>query len=348
MSQTRFSLLDLVLMAALVYMTTLAMYHGQAILMPLALAVIIANLLVAIANTVRRVEVRGRRLPPPASLAVAVAVLVLLGILIVDLITRSVGQIAVAAPEYQAKLDSMLARLGSLVGRELLTWKQLLPGEDLRGIVAAIVNSATTVVGSAVTIILYVVFLLFERGSISNKISALFPDPARETRVRETLDEIGAQIQKYIWLKTLVSLLTGVLSYLIMRAVGVDFAGFWALLIFLLNFVPYVGSLVAVVFPTLLTLIQFEAAAPFLTVMVLLTVVQLAVGNIVEPRIMGHSLNLSPLVILLSLAAWGTLWGVVGMVLSVPIMVMVLITLSGFEKTRPIAIVLSENGRLGR
>lgn len=135
-------------------------------------------------------------------------------------------------------------------------------------------------------------------------------------------------------------------SWVIMRLIGIDFAEFWAVLIFVFNFIPYVGSFFAVLLPVMLTLLQFGAIGTFLVALVSLTGVQVLVGNFLEPRLMGRSLNLSPIVILLSLAAWSSLWGLVGAFLCVPITVVMLIVFSEFETTRPLAILLSQDGRI--
>jgi len=127
---------------------------------------------------------------------------------------------------------------------------------------------------------------------------------------------------------------------------GVDFALFWAFLIFLLNYIPTVGSIVAVIFPVTFSLLQFESWSIFTLLLIILTSVQLLYGNFLEPRLQGNKLNLSPLVIIFSLLFWGQMWGVVGMLLCVPIMVMINIVLSHIPATRGIAILLSEQGNI--
>ena len=137
-----------------------------------------------------------------------------------------------------------------------------------------------------------------------------------------------------------------ILSYCILLVAEIDFAAFWALLIFILNYIPYIGSVIAVAFPVVLSLLQFSSIILTASVLIGLLGVQLLVGNIVEPRITGKSLNLSPVVIVLALSVWGSIWGVIGMILSVPIMVMVMIVLSQFSKTRPIAVLMSQSGEI--
>lgn len=160
------------------------------------------------------------------------------------------------------------------------------------------------------------------------------------------LQRIGDEIQPYVWLKTVTSLTTGVASYTVMKIVGVNFAEFWALLIFALNYIPYIGALLRVVFPAVLTLVQYDTFRPFLITTVMLTVIQFSIGSILEPRLMGKGLNLSPLIMLVALSVWGTIWGVVGMFLAVPLMVVVMIVCSHFAATRPLAIIMSADGEL--
>lgn len=126
--------------------------------------------------------------------------------------------------------------------------------------------------------------------------------------------------------------------------IGVDFAIFWAFLIFLLNYIPTIGSLIATAFPAVLTLVQFETFTPFIIVLVAITGIQMVVGNFIEPKMMGNSLKISSLVVLLSLAFWGAIWGVTGMFLCVPITVILMIIFAQFPTSRPIAILLSDDG----
>jgi predicted PurR-regulated permease PerM len=143
-----------------------------------------------------------------------------------------------------------------------------------------------------------------------------------------------------------LALITASIGYIIMRAVGLDFAGFWAVLIFFFYYIPTVGSLLAVISPTLLTLVQFDSLTPFLIVAICMGVVQIGMANFVEPLIMGRSLNVSPFIMILSLMVFGTLWGVVGMFLCVPIMVIAMIIMGNFPQTRGIAVLISADGNV--
>ena len=127
-------------------------------------------------------------------------------------------------------------------------------------------------------------------------------------------------------------------------AVGIDYAPFWALLIFMLNYIPTFGSMVGVLFPSLLALVQFDSLTNFFILVPILTAIQMLIGNVLEPKLMGNSLNLSAIVVLLSLAIWGSIWGIPGMFLSVPITVVLMIIFSNVPQTRAIAILLSSDG----
>ena len=115
---------------------------------------------------------------------------------------------------------------------------------------------------------------------------------------------------------------------------------------FFFYYIPTVGSILAIVAPAVLTLVQFDSLTPFLVVLLVFGTIQIVTANVVEPAVMGSTLNLSPLVVILSLAVWGTMWGVVGMFLCVPIMVVGLIVLAQFEATRPLAVLMSADGRI--
>jgi predicted PurR-regulated permease PerM len=135
-------------------------------------------------------------------------------------------------------------------------------------------------------------------------------------------------------------------SFGIMRLVGVEFAGFWALLIFMFNYIPIVGAISAISAVALFTLVQPENGGPktALLAFALLAGAEQLMSSVVEPRLMGRSLNLSPFVILLSLSVWGTLWGFAGALLAVPMTVSVMIILTQFRTTRPFAILMSDSG----
>jgi len=158
------------------------------------------------------------------------------------------------------------------------------------------------------------------------------------------LGRINSSINSYLTIKTAMSLLTGFVSYIILVIIGVDFPILWAFLIFLFNFIPYIGSMIATLLPSLFAIFQFGSI--WTAVLVLIQTVQFAVGSLIEPRFMGKTLNLSPLVVILALSFWGSIWGVLGMLLSVPITSVIIIILGQIPETRSLAVFMSETGEI--
>jgi predicted PurR-regulated permease PerM len=323
------------------------LYHGAELLIPLAIAILIWHLINALAGFYHHLALGSRRLP--AWLCYLAALLTIFGALtlMVELILDNVVQVSEAAPAYEDNLRALLNGMYDLLGLKAgPSFTEIASQVSIAGIVTALAATLAGLARSAGIVVVYVIFLLFEQSIFERKLHALLADPGRAERLRRLLARIARQIEGYLWVKTLSSLLTGTVSFAIMWAVGVDFAEFWALVIFLLNFIPIIGALLGVIFPSLLALVQFETIGPFLVTSLALAATQFVVGNLIEPRLMGRKLHLSPLVIILSLAFWGMLWGVVGMILCVPIMVIVMIICAHFGPTRPVAILLSSDGEI--
>jgi AI-2 transport protein TqsA len=332
--------------AIIIAVTIALLYYGSALLIPFAVAIVIWHLINALASTYHGVAFGDLR--PPEWLCYFAALMTIFGALaiMIELILDNVTQVTEAAPGYEANLRQLLTSMYDLVGLKTApSLAQIVEQISVGGIIGSVAGTLGGVASGAGVVIVYVVFMLLEQNSIDRKLHALTHDAARAERLRRLLGQISRQIEGYLWVKTLTSLLTGVVSFAIMWAAGVDFAQFWALVIFLLNFIPIIGAMLGVIFPSLLTLVQFETIGPFLIVSIALSATQFVVGNLIEPRLMGRKLNLSPLVIILSLAFWGTLWGIVGMILCVPIAVMIMIVCGHFRPTRPIAIMLSSDGQ---
>ena len=146
--------------------------------------------------------------------------------------------------------------------------------------------------------------------------------------------------------KTIISLLTAGISYTVFRLLGLEFAETWAVLTFALNFIPSIGSIVAVIFPALVSLVQFDSVTPFLIIVFFCGTVQFLIGNFLDPAMLGRSLNMSSFMVILSLTFWTVVWGLIGAFLSVPLTVCILIVFSHIPATRPLAILMSKDGRL--
>lgn len=340
------SWLNVAAAAGLAVLVVYVLIVGRAILQPFVIALFCWYSINALATVSRRGRL-GRSLPAPVRIGAAAAIVAVLVWAVVSLVLGNINQLTTAVPLYEENLRQILNRAGSALGfDELPNLFVLLEGERLTSILRGLAGALTYLAGSIGTVTVYVVFLLLEQHSFGKKIAALFPDPERRAKVHQVLERIGAQTQSYLWLKTLMSLLPTILSYLVMKWIGLQLAEFWALLIFAMNYIPYLGAWMGVIVPTLLAAAQFGALAPVLWTLGLLTIVQFTTGTIIEPRIIGHGLNLSPVAVLLALAFWGTIWGIVGMLMAVPLMVILMIVCSHVVVARPIAILMSADGTL--
>lgn len=320
---------------------------GRSLLLPLVLALVLWYMVDALADAIERPPKLGIRIP--RVFALTAAVLVMGGLLWVlgRTITSNVTAVIAAAPNYQVRLQKLMGQLWSLVTDEPApTLAELFNRMSLADTLGDVASAVASIVSLAGIVLVYTGFLFVESGNFRRKLTLMFTDPAQEARMLSVLDRISRDIRVYIRIKTTLATLTSAAAYVLMAAVGVDFAGFWAVMMFFFYFIPTVGSILSIIAPTLLTLVQFDSLTPFLIVLFTVGPLQIIMANVVEPAMLGRSLNLSALVVIISLMVWGSIWGVVGMFLCVPIMVVMLIVLSNFESTRPVAVLLSADGRL--
>lgn len=318
---------------------------GSSILIPLVIAVFIWHTLNTISNLIQRIPKVGPVLPNWLSMIFALGVTAILISIFVNIIGNNVSNVIAASSRYQQNLMMIVDNIDKKFHIEVLAnINQIIKSLNIQAIVVQISGMFTTLASSTVLIALYVAFLFVEQHFFMRKMDALIPSLENQQLMNNIITHIVNDTQTYLGLKSFLSLGTALASWLIMKWVGVDFAEFWALLIFFLNFIPNIGAIIAIIFPASLVIVQFADWLPFIEVIIGLGTVQFIVGNLIEPRFLGHSLNLSPLIILFALALWGTIWGILGMFLSVPITVMMMIIFAHFEKTRPIAILMSQDG----
>ena len=218
-------------------------------------------------------------------------------------------------------------------------------------------NTVSGLVGDMVLVFIYVAFLILTAGSFTEKLDRIFVRPRDRDRARLIGKEVRRAMEQYLWVQTALSIIATSLTYVTLLVIGLDNALFWAFVIFVLNYIPTVGSIIATVLPALFAVVQPLTSWPGwmpddsllcgAIVFAGVAVWQFLIGNFVAPRMQANSLNLSALVVLLSLAVWGALWGPVGMFLSAPLTVMVMIALAQIPGARWIAVLLSANGNPG-
>lgn len=320
---------------------------AKSLLIPFVIALVVWYVIVGLNNWIASFSLIKRYCPGWLSGALSMLIIILFLVFVGEMIASNAQSMINTLPTYEQNVQHLMENIQQSFGLEQIpNVSSLLEGFDFTNIVSSILSAFSGIAGNVFLILIYVLFLFLEQVSFPLKLKALFPAEDRYQQVQAILGGINQAISSYISVKTAVSILTGVLSYIVMIIIGLDFAPFWAFIIFLLNYIPSVGSLVATAFPSLLAILQFDTLTPFMAVLVGVGAIQLIVGNYLEPRMMGSSLNISALVVILSLSLWGILWGVPGMVLCVPITVIMMIIFAQFESTRPIAILLSANGKV--
>jgi len=309
---------------------------GAPILVPTALSVFLAITLMPAVSWLQR-----RRVPTLAAiLLVVLTTFAVLGGLI-SLTTQSINQMRLALPRYLAQFQALQESvLGFLSQRGLQLPARfdigLISPERVLDMASGAVVGLAGFMSSVALILLISIFILLEANGFPLKIRTALRMPDLDLgRFAKIVDEV----QKYLVIKTLISLATGALIGVSVWLIGLDFPIFWGLLAFLLNYVPNVGSILAAIPPVLLALIQLGPQGALLTSIAYI-VVNTLLGNVIEPNLMGRRLGLSPLVVMLSLVFWGWVWGPTGMLLSVPLTMIVRIMLENTEEHRWIAVLL--------
>jgi len=325
-----------ILVAGAFVLLIAGMKAASSLLAPFLLAIFIAVIAAPPLDWLRR-----RGLPEWAALIVVILGLIASGGMVGALVQGALTGFTDSLPEYQERLRELssgvvsgLEGLGIAVPEQALnTWFD--PAKAM-GMAGELVKGMSGVLANALLILLTVIFILFEATSFPAKLQVALKTPEES---KQRLRSVMESINQYMGIKTLTSLATGAVVWLMLTLLGVDFAILWAVSAFLLNFVPNIGSFIAAIPAVLLALVQlgFQTATMAAIGYIIINTV---IGNIVEPRIMGRGLGLSTLVVFVSLVFWGWVLGAVGMFLSVPLTMALKIALDATPETRPLAIML--------
>ncbi|MDY0001737.1 MAG: AI-2E family transporter, partial [Polyangia bacterium] len=257
---------------------------------------------------------------------------------------QSVRSFAKEAPKYEQRLHSWAERATAQLGPYA---KELQKRENLEKVGTAAANTALDAAGTIVStvttfalILIYLLFILTGRLAAGDRVGRAFA-PERAAKVRQALQNVDRQVLRYLGMKTLINLATGFLFGVGCAALGVDFPVLWGFLGFLISYVPTIGSVISPVPPVLMSLLQYpdELWRPVMVAVVLVSIVVI-MFNLIEPKLLGDKLGLSPLVVMFALLFFGWMWGIWGMILSVPLAAIVKILCENFESTRPIAVFM--------
>ncbi|MBT3192399.1 MAG: AI-2E family transporter [Verrucomicrobia bacterium] len=313
---------------------------AQSVVLPLIIAWLLSYILGPVVTAMTR-----RRIP--TGLAVTLVLLLLLGICYLGglFLHARVMSFYAAYPQYQ---DRVMALFKTFTSRwdlpydplEGINWGPWL-GERLKSTAGSLLSFTSKLI----MVIIYLVFLLLGKPYFKYKLQKAFLEE-RASQLSAIIGSISTEIGRYLFLQLLISLVTGGCVWIALSALGVDFAITWAALAFFLNFIPTVGSLIASIPPILVALVQVEGSIQLgvMTAIALFSI-QMAIGNGVTPKVMGERLNLSPVVVLISLVFWGWLWGIVGALLSVPIASTIKIVCENIEGLKPISTLMGSGKR---
>lgn len=326
-----------VVSVAAVIVVIYGMQYAKALLVPFLIAAFLALI------TVRPMMwLQQKRVPSFLAALIIVTAIMLLLAIVGAILGSSIAEFTAALPGYQARLDVIVDGVFDFIVKNLNGDESMESLADMvdpgwaMGLVASILNSLKDVLTNAFLIIFTMIFMLLEVSSVATKVEAAFGRSADSLqRPRAFLQNLG----RYLGFKTLVSIATGACAGALTWSLGLDFPLLWAMLAFLLNYVPTIGSIIAAVPAVLLALVQLGPGAAGATA-IGFAAINVVFGNVIEPRLMGYGVGISPLVVFVGLVFWGFVFGPVGMLLSVPLTMTLKLALESDERTRWIAILI--------
>ncbi len=322
-------------------------WFGQGFLIPLVIMALLVILISAMIHRIDSATILGWSPPPWLAYLVSFGIVVVLCLVIGLAVSGQAAEITAAAPRYVERANALMVRLEAIFGTAAMqSLQETITQIDMGAFVSNALYQASGLVGTTGLVLAYVAFLLSERTDFWNKLPKVFNDEAEATQFKLVMHRISEGVQQYMWINTVTSAMSAVVAYIVFKLVGIDFAITLALMVFLLNFIPNIGSILATAIPTLLALIQFDTLTPALMVLVLYGGADAIIGNVVQPAMQGKSLNMSTFMVMVALTFWGTMWGAVGAFMAVPMMVVTMIICAEIPALRSFAVLLSGDGNL--
>jgi predicted PurR-regulated permease PerM len=292
-----------------------------------------------------------RHIPRIFSILLAIAIIVI-GLYLLGMVLFSSGRTILSLyPKYENRLTEIyiwVADFFDLSYNEHLSfienlWGQLGVRTRIRNITFSLSNSFIVFLGHAFVVVLFVIFLLVEAAHFKKKLDLAFENK-RSGQIKKISDAVVRQISRYLSAKFFISLATGIVVAVGLRLMGLEFAIVWGVIQFILNFIPNIGSIATGVGASLFALLQFwPEPGPIITVILIMLGANIIIGNVLEPKIMGDNLGLSPITVLVSLTMWGWLWGFAGMILAVPMTVIIKILCENIPILEPLSILLGSH-----
>src|SRR5437879_9266020 len=324
-------------------LTGFTLWALRRILEPFVLAVFLLFMIDGLAGALRN---RAPGCPRVAALPAAIAAILAIFGLTIWLTLDNASGLAVDSAAYAARIDALLSLAAQHFGLTVTpTAASLIRELNPARFVGELATALSHFTEGMVFTLIYLGFLLASRRGFAAKAQALFQTQDERREAARIFDRVRTGVERYVWVQTVVGLIITVLSAAMMWATGLTHVGFWCAIIFLANYIPAIGAAIGVLFPAAFGLLEFDGVWRALVLLGGLEAIHFAVSHVVQPRMQGKSLNVDPIVVLLALAFWGVVWGVVGAFLSTPLTVMAMAILAEFKATRPLAVLLSSDGK---
>ena len=319
--------------------------QARFVLISLATAIILFSLTSDVINFIARQRIGPFRIPSAIASIVAMFLIAAALLTLTSILLAQVNTVLVTTLSYTERAPSAIASLFTFLGADSqLAVFNALQSVDVSSYLRSAAGQASGITQATVLIILFVGFLFAERIWFETKLLSLVGDAEQAARVGKIIQSIIHRVNYYLLVKTVISAITGGLIFLLAQAFGLELAVAIGVITFVLNFIPNIGSIVATFLIALVAHVEIGDGTTTLAIFSAAGVIQFVNGSIIDPMLMGRALRLSSFGIILSLAFWGAVWGIPGMFLSVPIMVMLLVVCSHVPNLRPVAVLLSREG----
>ncbi|MDG1524976.1 MAG: AI-2E family transporter [Candidatus Thalassarchaeaceae archaeon] len=315
----------------------LALIHLRSVIEPFIIAIFIYFLLAPGAHWLN-----DRGVPLFPAYALVVGALAGTFILVGMWLYQDVSSFAEGIPEYSLKLDELVAKWEgkSILGFTLSLEGLSVSSEQLESTLLSTFGEIGNFLSLMITVFVFLIFIIFEAETLPSRVAAAYPTEIND-HLKEMIVDMSDGVYRYVRVKTIVSFGTAFVTAIILFTMGVPGWFLWSALTFILNYVPIIGSLIAMIPPSILAILLLDPTVAIAVITVLIVNQQIW-GQFIENKMFGSSLDISPIVLLLVTVFWYWLWGIMGMVLAIPMAVVAKIILSKIPETRPISILLSE------
>ena len=326
-----------------VILTGAAFWALRRILEPFVLALF---LLIMVDGLARALSAHVPRFPAKAALPAAFLLILGLFGLTIWMTADNAADFASQSAAYTARINAQLDLGAQHLGLQVTpTLADLIHKLNPGRFTGAVAEGLSRFAEGAVFVMIYLGFLVASREGFAAKAHELFATDEERAEGNKVFERIRLGVERYMWVQTVVGAVITAVSAALMAATGLSHIPFWCLIIFLANYIPAVGAAVGVLFPAAFGLVEFDSPVRAIILVAGLEATHFAVSHVLQPRMQGRSLNLDPIVVLLALAFWGAIWGVVGAFLSTPLTVMAMAIMAEFKGTRPLAVLLSSDGK---